>query len=143
MNRNLTLEAMALQGLIEAHSAEDPEKAATFRGMSDMLFAAAEGKSMESAIHAQEARGQDTLVRSDLLPVDAPWAKLEALGFVRLDEGDGVLCRATLPPGWEKRGGEDSRESYIYDEDGHKRAGIFYKAAFYDRKADLWLIEDE
>lgn len=108
-------------------------------GASDVLMSMAGGMSTGQAIERQEAQGQKHLVQQDLLPVRAPWDKLEALGFRKLDEGDGVLCQATLPEGWEKRASDHSMWSYIYDEQGRERASVFYKAAFYDQRARLSL----
>ncbi len=97
------------------------------------------------AIENQEARGQDEFVKSDTLPTDIrPEAKaaLEAAGakFLGPVPGDDVFQYATLPPGWTKKAGKHSMWSDLVDDKGRKRGGIFYKAAFYDRSANLSLV---
>lgn len=91
------------------------------------------------AIEAQEARGQDQLVNSSQLPVNirGDKASLEAAGvqFGEPLKGDPLFCNATLPAGWEKRPTDHSMWSELLDEQGNRRALIFYKAAFYDRDA--------
>lgn len=93
-------------------------------------------------IEASEARGQEELVRSEVLPSRMSFADRKALvasGVVFGDQVDGDLLfiHVTLPPGWEKRGTSHAMWSDLIDEKGRKRAAIFYKAAFYDRKAEL------
>lgn len=95
----------------------------------------------ERAIYAQEAAGQRELVNSEVLPSDlrGPQADWEALGFVFGDPvpNDPLFRKVTLPKGWSRRGTEHSMWSEIVDERGIARVGVFYKAAFYDRKADM------
>lgn len=94
-------------------------------------------------IETQERDGQDELVNSEMLPSDhgddAPWL---ALGFTfgEPDPSDPLFCPATLPAGWEKRATDHSMGSVIVDPLGRERVSIFYKAAFYDRKASMNLI---
>ena len=95
-----------------------------------------------SMIEAQEARGQRELVESDVLPTANPevWERLEAMGVVRGEQvpGDPLFTYCTLPDGWTKRAAPDhSMWSDLLDADGEAVAGIFYKAAYYDRKADM------
>lgn len=92
------------------------------------------------AIMAQEARGQDQLVESELLPTSiAPDDKkiLEDAGvkFGEPLKDDRLFCKAELPAGWKKIPTEHSMWSKLVDETGKERASIFYKAAFYDRDA--------
>jgi hypothetical protein len=93
-------------------------------------------------IEGMEAQGQQQLVNSDNLPVDAPWEKLEALGFVKGEPvpGDDLFVSCTLPPGWTRAGTDHSMWSKILDERGIERVSIFYKAAFYDRSAHASLV---
>ena|ERR1700690_239018 len=104
-------------------------------------------------IEASEARGQRELVASDVLPgevrplrspdgsfsVGAAKALLESWGFVfgAPVEGDPLFVHATLPPGWSRKATDHSMWSKIVDDRGRERCAIFYKAAFYDRKADM------
>lgn len=97
---------------------------------------------LPGGIEASEARGQSQLVRSEVLPADCRGASrqaLEAAGVVfgAPVEGDLLFVHATLPAGWQKRATGHAMWSDLLDERGRKRAGIFYKAAFYDRKAHM------
>ena len=96
-----------------------------------------------SFIERQEREGQRQLVNSDRLPSDcgdhAPWL---ALGFTfgEPDPSDPLFMAATLPPRWSRKGSDHAMWSHLVDELGRNRAGIFYKAAFYDRKAHMHLV---
>jgi hypothetical protein len=94
-------------------------------------------------IEASEARGQAQLVASTLLPTDmgGKRAMFERMGFKfgEIVKDDPLFINAELPTGWSKRGTDHSMHSVIVDENGCERVGIFYKAAFYDRKADMHL----
>ncbi len=103
-------------------------------------------------IEAQEAAGQKVLVQSDTLPIKGllsqpfyggpkDFAKeLHKLGLIVGDAVDDLFVRVQLPNGWKKEAGGGSYWSYLLDTKGHKRASIFYKAAFYDRSAHMdWL----
>lgn len=112
-----------------------------------MLYAL-DGKSPSLAIEAQERRGQEQLVASQVLPNptqrferDAR-AEIEALGVVFGEpvEGDPLFVQATLPDGWARRGSEHDMWSYVVDERGEERIAVFYKAAFYDRKAAMHAV---
>lgn len=103
-------------------------------------------------ITGMEAAGQRQLVASTKLPAKASgfntsygedgWAEFEALGFRKGEpvEGDPLFVEATLPEGWSKQAGHGSMGSYVVDERGVRRVSVFYKAAFYDRRADMHLI---
>lgn len=99
---------------------------------------------LPGAIERSEAAGQRELLVSDVLPVDAHGddEKMVALGFTfgAVVEGDPIFRAATLPDGWKREGSDHAMWSYIVDERGIKRVGIFYKAAFYDRNASMHLI---
>lgn len=90
-------------------------------------------------IEAQEKRGQQALVKMDALPKDAPWEQLEQLGIKRGAEIDDLFVSCTLPDGWRKVATDHSMHSNLIDDKGRKRGGIFYKAAFYDRSANMHL----
>lgn len=92
-----------------------------------------------------EADGQRQLGESDLLPVSMTPSDVSAwtaLGFAfgAVVDNDPLFRNATLPAGWRRRSADDSRGSYLVDERGIDRVGIFYKAAFYDRRADMHII---
>jgi hypothetical protein len=110
-------------------------------------------------IRVQEAQGLRELVDSDLLPTQGLLGvhrpKYEAMGIKILDTDtpqdipqdgtrDPLFCRVELPVGWKKvRHVTDARTSYLIDTQGHVRAVIFYKAAFYDRSADIYIPHPE
>ena len=95
-------------------------------------------------IEAQERQGQRELLRATTLPTDTRGRDDEfiALGFTFGDKvpGDDLFREATLPEGWKREGSDHAMHSYIVDERGIKRVNVFYKAAFYDRKADMHII---
>jgi len=98
-------------------------------------------------IERQEAEGQKTFVESELIPTEgnpnifknnSEWIeKLESFGF-EIDKSkviDDLFYSAKLPEGWKKRATEHSMWSEIVDSSGKVMVLIFYKAAFYDRRA--------
>lgn len=96
--------------------------------------------SMAGAVEAQEAQGSKELVHSESLPVQGSYdPAFAAAGIVFGDPfpSDALFRPATLPRGWSKRRTEHSMWSELVDDKGRKRAGIFYKAAFYDRAAHM------
>ncbi len=95
------------------------------------------------AIEAQEKRGQEELINSEQLPCECKKEdkeKLESLGvkFGKPLENDPLFCNALLPKGWKKEGSDHDMWSYLVDDKGKRCASIFYKAAFYDRKAHIY-----
>lgn len=93
-------------------------------------------------IEAQEKRGQMALVNSSNLPKDMSPSReaFEKVGFVFGADVDDLFVSAKLPPGWTRAATGHSMHSDIMDEHGRKRVGVFYKAAFYDRRANCYLI---
>lgn len=97
---------------------------------------------MPGGIEAQEARGQREFVRSEELPKEWGMGKSSAemltkLGIKVLGDADDLFYRVELPAGWSKVRTDHSMWSDLVDDKGRKRAGLFYKAAFYDRKAHI------
>jgi hypothetical protein len=92
-------------------------------------------------IENMEAAGQRQLVNSDVLPVDTGYGPKDdayiALGFTFGEKVDDLFREATLPDGWSRKGSDHAMWSYIIDERGLERVNIFYKAAFYDRRAHM------
>lgn len=112
----------------------------------------------DGGIEASEERGKRGLLKTDLLPVEIQGryleadrrlqtdeearADFEALGFVLGEPSpdDPLFAPATFPTGWTRDGSIDhSMWSHLLDEDGNRRVAIFYKAAFYDRRAFMRL----
>jgi hypothetical protein len=97
----------------------------------------------DAYITGQEAAGQAQLVNSASLPTDTSGTDEEflKLGFTFGDPNpsDPMFRPATLPEGWRKEGSDHSMWSYVVDELGRRRVAVFYKAAFYDRHADMRL----
>jgi hypothetical protein len=95
-------------------------------------------------IEASEARGQRQLVASTLLPADMGRQRpiFERMGFKfgEVVKDDPLFIHAELPTGWQKKATDHAMWSDIVDERGAKRVGVFYKAAFYDRRADMHLV---
>jgi len=91
-------------------------------------------------IERQEAEGQKIFVEGMLIPVewlDCTIEDIEKLGF-QIDKSrviDDLFYQAKLPEGWKKKATEHSMWSVIVDKNGKERIQIFYKAAFYDRRA--------
>lgn len=50
------------------------------------------------------------------------------------------ILNVELPDGWKKVGTNHDMHSDLVDETGKVRASIFYKAAFYDRRADMVVV---
>jgi hypothetical protein len=96
--------------------------------------------STPGGIEAQEAQGQRQLVASEQIPkeiIGATREQLTALGFEFGADVDELFVACKLPAGWSKRASNHSMHSDLVDDKGRVRAGIFYKAAFYDRRADM------
>lgn len=111
----------------------------------DMFARALGAKSNSDAILGQEADGQRSFVTSETLPTEMSMddrAALEAAGVVfgEVVPGDDLFQYVQLPAGWTKRSTSHSMHNDLLDDKGRKRAGIFYKAAFYDRRADLHCV---
>ena len=109
------------------------------------LLQANAGGSPSNAIENMEAQGQRELVASTVLPFPgfgASDADFEALGFTFGDKvpGDDLFRQATLPEGWTRKGTEHAMHTDVLDERGIARVAVFYKAAFYDRRADMHII---
>ncbi|MCC5574552.1 hypothetical protein IMZ11_02715 [Microtetraspora sp. AC03309] len=103
---------------------------------------AAHGVHLPGAIEEQEAEGAAAMQQGtcEVIPAKgASDADLTALGFVLgpIDQRDPLFREARLPAGWKRAATGHSMHTDIVDELGRKRIGIFYKAAWYDRSADL------
>ncbi|MFD9047643.1 hypothetical protein [Streptomyces zaomyceticus] len=109
------------------------------------LLGALLGQTNDELIGAQETRGQQQLVHSDRLPTEHrdDRADFETLGFAfgTPDANDPLFTPATLPAGWTREAADDhDMWSYVVDPLGRRRVAMFYKAAFYDRRADMHIV---
>jgi hypothetical protein len=97
--------------------------------------------SSPGGIEAQEAAGQRELTSNfNRLPLNMREREreiAEKLGFVFGEPIDEVFVSVTPPDGWTLRPTEHSYHSDIIDTQGNVRGGMFYKAAFYDRRATV------
>lgn len=119
----------------------------TEKDMNEIKYLVAFGE-RGKGIEAQEAQGQRELVSSAQLPAglsdyrNGPGAKeiYETLGFkvIGPSRSDELFLDVELAEGWSKKATDHDMWSDLLDDKGRKRAGIFYKAAFYDRKADIY-----
>lgn len=96
-------------------------------------------------IEEMERDGQRQLVDSTDLPSESERTDdsvYEALGFTfgQPHAHDPLFRPATLPEGWKREGSDHAMWSYIVDDKGRRRVSIFYKAAFYDRKASMGIV---
>lgn len=93
-------------------------------------------------IEVQEKAGQTALVNSTNMPKEMRPGReaFEKLGFIFGDDVDDLFVSAALPAGWTRAATGHSMHSDILDEQGRRRVGVFYKAAFYDREADAHLV---
>ena len=124
------------------------------KGISPAALGAALSGNLENVIAAttpggierQEAEGQRQLVSAEVsrLPKDIndhrfrgkTAAEVYALaGIEVIGDCDDIFLSVKLPEGWKLQATDHSMHSDLLDEQGRKRAGIFYKAAFYDRNA--------
>lgn len=105
-----------------------------------LLGALSEGA--DNYIRGMEKAGQAQLVHSELIPTERHGITNEELsthGFVlgSTDDGDPLFQHAALPIGWTKRPTDHDMWSEILDNEERVRFRIFYKAAFYDRRAHM------
>jgi hypothetical protein len=103
-------------------------------------FANAVIAAMPGGIEQQEAAGQRAFVKSETLPkdCDAETRKtLESAGVIFGDPVDDLFVRVMLPTGWHKEATNHAMHNKLLDEKSRVRATIFYKAAFYDRSANI------
>lgn len=98
------------------------------------------------SIERQEAQGQQQLVISSQLPTkgltsdDAARCGIQIVGP---SSGDDLFVDVVLPTGWALKPTDHSLWSELVDDQGVKRAGVFYKAAFYDRRAFIRFEKEE
>jgi hypothetical protein len=126
----------------ERHSQKVGVKAPTMADIGKMVTDTMETGNVSGAIEASESAGQRQLVESDVLPtqISAELKKeLESAGVKFGDpvENDPLFTYVELPEGWKKQATDHAMWSNLVDDEGKVRAAIFYKAAFYDRRASV------
>lgn len=115
------------------------------RLLMDTLLFAMDGHAqpLMAAVARQEAEGQTQMTEGALLPTDirhGSQADLEAMGVVFGEAEDELFVKVQLPTGWRIEATDHGMHSHLLDAQGRKRAELFYKAAVYDRRADLTLV---
>lgn len=101
----------------------------------------------DGAIERQEKDGQREVCASEMLPVKSSTYGCNADDVLRgwgieLGEptaADPLFRPCKLPADWKIVPTDHDMWSRLVDDKGRVRAGIFYKAAFYDRKAHIAL----
>lgn len=114
--------------------------AAAARGDRENFIAAM----ISDGIKTQEKRGQIEQSFAETLPIQGTStpkeiAVFEALGFKFGGKVDDLFIETTFPEGWRKKPTSHDMWTDILDDKGVKRGSIFYKAAFYDRSAEVYL----
>lgn len=127
------------------------------------LLAKAKAYGASEAIEEMEAEGQRQLAsqiswlpteglvcRQIRYPEGKPLISIDdrlveqwkAIGVVPIGpvEDDDIFWRVDIPKSWEIRRSEHPMSTALYDDQGRQRAYIFYKAAFYDRRAYIRMI---
>ncbi len=91
-----------------------------------------------AAIERQEAQGQTEICAATDLPTEGsehPAFAAMGIVFEKPHDDDSLFRPARLPTGWRIIPTDHSMWSHLLDANGCRRASIFYKAAFYDRRA--------
>lgn len=95
-----------------------------------------------NVVENMEREGHEKAIRQGLMPKMMHPAKeeWEKIGFVFKEIDDDLMYSVTLPEGWSRRMTDHDMHSEIVDANGLVRGTMFYKASFYDRKADMILL---
>lgn len=114
---------------------EDTSKRDTFTHLVGLLGGT------DAYVTGMEAGGQRQIVAdTSLMPTEGDWEALGALGFGAPEPtSDELFVKTTLPEGWTKGATEHDMHSNVMDERGVERVSVFYKAAFYDRRASFYV----
>lgn len=99
--------------------------------------------STPGGIETQERSEQQSFVGTDTLPKEmlhgCTKKKLKAMGIQFGKDYDDLFVNVILPAGWKKQAEDHAMWSKLLDDKGRERASMFYKGAFYDRKAHISL----
>ncbi len=102
-----------------------------------------------NGIERQEAREQALMVANIRLPKEysgdykdslTTRSIFETLGIKVLGGADDLFWNVELPEGWKLVPTDHSMWSKLVDPEGRERISVFYKGAFYDRRAYISLI---
>ncbi len=117
---------------------------AVFRALVENDLQNARRAATPGGIEAQEQEGQESLLDGKLLPtehlLDEGKAVLERAGVLFGKPRDKLFTEVILPPGWHIAVQERPYYTQLIDAHGRARARIFYKAAFYDRRARITVL---
>lgn len=94
------------------------------------------------ALGAEQLRNQRTVLPTKGLANDRErWGKI-GVEVGTICSEDPLFTQAVLPDSWTIEEGSSSSDywSVLKDENGYVRAKLFYKAAFYDRRASINLV---
>ena len=96
----------------------------------------------KNVVENMEREGHEKAIRQGLMPKEMCPAKeeWEKIGFVFKEIDDDLMYSVTLPEGWSRRMTDHDMHSEIVDANGLVRGTMFYKASFYDRKANMVLL---
>jgi hypothetical protein len=95
-------------------------------------------------VEQQEAEGQRLLCSSNsMLPKRIEGTTREALariGFKFGSDIDNLFVAVIMPGGWKLQPTKHAMLNNLLDDKGRVRGVVFYKSAFYDRRADLTML---
>lgn len=100
------------------------------------------------AIENQETRGQKELCNSSQLPKTDGFKDVKeickklGINVIGESKNDNLFYDVELPKGWKIIPTDHSMWSKLLDDKNKEIASIFYKAAFYDRRADIGFAKD-
>lgn len=120
---------------------ENTAKSTSPEDAARILFLARQGVGT-GEVERMESAGQRQLVESTDLPTKGSHdPEFLRLGFTFGDPHphDPLFRPATLPEGWTRAGTDHAMHSKVLDGLGRERVSVFYKAAFYDRRANMRL----
>ena len=99
--------------------------------------------SQANGIEMQEKAGQQEIVKLQRLPREGMHKYkyiLEEIGFVVGKIVDEIFVECQFPEGWRLEATDHDMWSNLLDNKGRLRGKVFYKAAFYDRRASFNLV---
>lgn len=102
-------------------------------------------ESIPGSITNSERAGQARFVAAQQLPREmrpaSARAYLESVGFRFGENVDELFVACAFPEGWKLKATDQAIYSDLFDAKDRRRALIFYKAAFYDQRAEFALLQ--